>query len=135
MFLKTLFRKKCYQKQFKMSKFSFEAKSLVKKQSKKLPDEITQEDLRFITRILSINVNRDNYRSFDGLPLMDIDVLAQQWNYFTEQNTVGLMMDICRLNEKNEKTNFQWSSQITKMIEKIEKMIEKIIEKEKETLP
>lgn len=116
-----------------MSKFSFETKSLVKNQSKKdkkLPDEITQEDLRFITRILSININRDGFRSFDGLPLMDIDVLAEQWNYFTEQNTIGLMMDICHLNEKNEKTNFQWSSQITKMIEKIKNIIEKEIQKE-----
>ena len=70
---------------------------------------------------------------------MDIDVLAQQWNYFTKQNTVGLMITICLLNQKNEKTNFQWSSQITKMIEKIKKIIEKETQKEtqkqKETLP
>jgi hypothetical protein len=115
-----------------MSKFSFEAKSLVKnqlKKDKKLPDEITQEDLRFITRILSININMDDYRSFDGLPLMDIDVLAQQWSYFTEKNIIGLMIDICILNEKNKKTDFQWSSQITKMIEKIEKLLKKLLTK------
>lgn len=123
-----------------MSGFRLQTSSQIKKSLKKeekLPDEITQEDLRFITRILSIDINRDGFRSFDGLPLMDIDVLAQQWKYFTEQNTIGLMMNICHLNEKNKKTNFQWSLQITKMIEKIENIIEKIIEKEKqkETLP
>jgi hypothetical protein len=118
-----------------MSGFRLQTSSQIKKSLKKeekLPDEITQEDLRFITRILSIDINRDGFKSFDGLPLMDIDVLAQQWNYFTEQNTGGLMITICLLNQKNEKTNFQWSSQITKMIEKIENIIEK--EKEKETL-
>jgi len=118
-----------------MSGFRLQTSSQIKKSLKKeekLPDNISQEEFRFITRILSINVNRDNFKSFDGLPLMDIDILAQQWKYFTEKNTSGLMMDICFLNQKNEETKFEWSSQITKMIEKIEKIIEKEIQKEKQ---
>jgi len=116
-----------------MSRFCLQTSSQIKKSLKKeekLPDNISQEEFRFITRILSINVNRDNFKSFDGLPLMDIDILAQQWKYFTEKNTGGLMMTICLLNQKNEKTHFEWSFQITKMIEKIEQIIEKEIQKE-----